>query len=91
MELDILRAEIDDVDAEMVRLFEKRMDIAAKIAEYKQKKGCAVKDPEREMRKLDALRNASREDLRDYVAELYLEIFRLSREHQTRLMERCDG
>ena len=30
-----LRQEIDEIDQEMVRLFEKRMDVSRRVAEYK--------------------------------------------------------
>lgn len=47
-ELDLLRKEINETDAEMARLFEKRMQIAKKVGEYKKKRGLSVKDKGRE-------------------------------------------
>ena len=39
MNLDELRTQIDAVDDSLVELFQKRMDIAAQIAEYKRENG----------------------------------------------------
>lgn len=91
MELDRLREEIDEIDAKLICLFEKRMDVAAKIADYKIRNGLAVLDSARENRKIEALKRICREDMAEYVSALYFEIFRLSREHQTRLMEKNNG
>ena len=35
MDLSDYRKEIDEIDEEMTRLFERRMDISVKVAEYK--------------------------------------------------------
>ena len=47
-ELETLRKRIDDIDRDMARLFESRMEAVAKVAEYKAKNGLAVYDPQRE-------------------------------------------
>ncbi len=48
MKLDALRREIDEVDGELVRLFERRMEISYEIGEYKRETGIAVTDAARE-------------------------------------------
>ena len=47
-----LRKEIDKIDKEIVRLFEERMEICKKVAEYKIANGKKVLDRERELEKL---------------------------------------
>ena len=47
-ELQEARNEISAVDAEMAKLFERRMRAAAVIADYKRKNGLSVKDEARE-------------------------------------------
>ena len=47
MDLLELRDEIDVVDRQIVELFEKRMDIASKVADYKIANGKKVFDKER--------------------------------------------
>ena len=43
-----LRQEIDEIDQEMVRLFEKRMDVSRRVAEYKIANGKKILDRGRE-------------------------------------------
>ena len=49
--LEDLRKEIDRIDAEIVKLYEERMDICGKVAEYKIETGSRVFDKERENEK----------------------------------------
>ena len=52
MDLNELRLEIDRIDDEIIRLFCARMEVAAKIGEYKKANGLPVFVPEREQEKL---------------------------------------
>ena len=54
MTLEEIRAEIDNIDAQLLPLFLRRMDCAEQVAEIKKGTGRAVFDPEREKRILDA-------------------------------------
>ena len=54
-ELEKLREEIDQIDRQMVSLFEKRMGISARVADYKIANGKKVFDKEREQEKMDAV------------------------------------
>ena len=47
-DLERYRDEIDEIDSEIVRLFEKRMKVSEEVAEYKIKTGKQVLDPARE-------------------------------------------
>ncbi len=47
-ELEISRKEINEIDEKMAELFERRMNICSKIAEYKKENGLSVRDPARE-------------------------------------------
>ncbi len=47
-ELDVLRAEIDSIDRELVKLLSRREDVAREIGLTKRKDGLKVRDPERE-------------------------------------------
>ena len=44
-DLERYRDEIDEIDSEIVRLFEKRMKVSEEVAEYKIKTGKQVLDP----------------------------------------------
>ena len=48
VDLQDLRNEIDSIDRQMTELFEKRMEISRKVAEYKINTGKKVFDKERE-------------------------------------------
>ena len=86
MDLNDYRKEIDSIDDQLITLFSRRMDIAAKIAEYKRANGLRVLDARREKEKLRDITEKTPEELRGYVASLYSLIFELSRSHQGRLL-----
>ena len=67
MELKDYRKEIDAIDAELIELFARRMDVSAGIAEYKKEHGLPALDAAREREKLRSLAEKSPEHLRDYV------------------------
>ena len=83
-----LRKEIDKIDKEIVRLFEERMEICKKVAEYKIANGKKVLDRERELEKLKVLGAfASNEFNRHGVQELFQQIMSMSRKLQYQLLE----
>lgn len=82
MDLTEYRREIDLVDAELVRLFRRRMEIAADIAKYKKQAGLPVYQPEREREKLAALEADASDEIKPYLKPLYSLLFELSRDYQ---------
>ena len=48
------RKEIDKIDEEMIKLFERRMEVCRDVADYKLKTGKPVLDRKRELEKLEA-------------------------------------
>ena len=86
MDLKDLRTEIDSIDKELISLFEKRMNTAAKIGEYKKQNDIPVYDPQREREKLAEIVSNASEDMMGYSEKLYNIIFELSRSHQRKLM-----
>lgn len=84
MDLNAYRKEIDQIDNEIVRLFQERMDVAAKIAEYKKEQGLPILQPAREREKLAEVSDKSREDMQSYMRVLYSLLFELSRTYQER-------
>ena len=53
MDLGVLRDQIDDIDKQIIRLFEERMDVAEQVARYKIGCGKPVYDPVRERSKIE--------------------------------------
>ena len=86
MDLLQLRAQIDKIDDEMVRLFQQRMAVSAEVAEYKRAKNMPVYDREREQQKLLDLTSKADERFEPYIAPLYSLIFELSRAEQERVL-----
>ena len=70
--LEELRLQLDEIDDQMVRLYEERMKVCAQVGEYKIKNGKKVLDRQREKNKLQAVaEKASSEFNKKGVRELY--------------------
>ena len=83
-----LRQEIDEIDQQMVKLFEKRMGVSAEVARYKIANGKKVFDKEREHEKLTKLKAMAHNDFnRHGVEELFQQIMSMSRKLQYELLE----
>ena len=54
LDLTQLRDKIDNIDSQIVRLFEERMAVAEKVARFKIETGKPVFDPQREKEKLES-------------------------------------
>lgn len=86
MDLSDYRQDIDEIDKELLRLFQERMDVSAKIAEYKRENSLPVLDPMREREKMASLLENTSPEFRSYTHVLYSLMFELSRSHQGRLL-----
>ena len=84
MELKDLRAEIDNIDDELVRLFGARMEIAAQIADYKKEHKLPILMPAREREKLQDVAKKATPEMANYTRVLYSMLFELSRSYQAR-------
>ncbi len=82
IDLAVLRHEIDRIDAELVTLFSKRMEVSSAVAAYKRATGMAVTDPAREAALLDRVSALSPVETADYTRTLYANILSLSRAYQ---------
>ena len=81
------RKEIDVIDKEILRLFEKRMKVCEDVAEYKIHTGKQVLDPKREQDKLDVLKNQAHGSFNSLGAqELFQQIMAISRKRQYQLL-----
>ena len=84
----VLRDEIDRIDRQMVELFEKRMEICGKVAEYKINTGKKVLDRKRELSKLQVLGDLAHSDFNKHgVTELFQQVMAMSRKLQYQLLE----
>ena len=80
MNIEYWRAEIDEVDSELLRLLNRRARLAAKVGRLKRAAGLPYIDPEREVRVLRRLQQANTGPL-DHraVAKVFRRIIRESR------------
>lgn len=81
-ELDALRGEIDRIDGEMVELFRRRMEVAGRIAAYKQAHGLPTLVPERERELLRRVAEQAGPELADYTESLFRTVMAASRSYQ---------
>ena len=89
IDLQHLRDQLDDIDSQIVHLYEKRMDICREVAEYKIENGKQVLDKEREKSKLQTLKAmASNDFYRHGVEELFEQIMSMSRKLQYQLLSK---
>lgn len=78
-----LRGELDVIDQEIVSLFEKRMKIAEKLADYKINNGKKIFDKQFEDEKVEHLRSLASTDFNKHgVEELFLQLMSMSRKLQ---------
>ncbi len=82
-DLSVTRSRIDEVDRQIVALFEKRMELALDVARYKEEVGKPVYDRVREQEKLETLSAlAHTQDNATGVRELFSQIMAISRRYQ---------
>lgn len=82
-----IREEIDDIDSQIIELYEKRMELTTEVAEYKISTGKQVLDKQREREKLDRAEAQVKDDKNRYgVRELFEQIMAMSRKRQYQLL-----
>ena len=82
MDLKDYRDQIDAIDDDLVRLFVKRMEISAKVADYKKEHNMPIHVPSREREILQDVADKAGAGLDNYARVLYSMIFELSRSYQ---------
>jgi len=92
MDLAQLRASLDEIDSNIVELFEKRMDICRQVAEDKIKTGKRILDKEREKQKIQAVSALTHTDFnKTGVSELFEQIMAISRKLQYQVVSEKGG
>ena len=82
MGLNDIRKEIDGIDDQLVKLFVKRMDLSAKVADYKKENNLPIYVPAREREILMEVAKKAGPDMDNYARVLYSMLFELSRSYQ---------
>lgn len=84
MELNDYRNQIDAVDEQLVKLFVQRMNLSAKIADYKKEHSLPIYVPGREREKLQNVAELAGAEMDNYTRVLYSMLFELSRSYQSK-------
>ncbi len=84
MDLTEIRNSIDDIDAQMVKLFCERMNLSAQVAEYKKQNNMPIFVPARERAILQKVAELSGPEYENYTRILYSTLFELSRSYQSK-------
>lgn len=86
-ELDGYRIDIDEIDSQLVKLFEKRMDVAKKVVLYKIQNGLPIYNGAREQeviqKNVNKLKN---KEYADYTQTFFNDLMEVSRELQNKVM-----
>jgi len=88
-EIEQCRKEIDEIDKELVNLFERRMDVAIRVANFKKENDLPIYDEEREpkviKKNVDNLKNKNYDLL---ARRFFLSIMELSRSLQESIIKK---
>lgn len=88
MNLDDIRKQIQAVDNQMAQLFEKRMQFANAVVEYKKQKGLPVYDAEQEVSVLErCTENVSDDTIREYYKVFVQNLMDVSKSYQERILQ----
>ncbi|MCM1185686.1 MAG: prephenate dehydratase [Lachnoclostridium sp.] len=92
MDLLELRNQLDSIDAQMVSLYEQRMEVCRQVAEFKLQNGKKVLDRQREKEKIEKVKSLTHNEFNSQgAAELFEQIMSMSRKLQYRMLEECGG
>lgn len=86
MDIKDVRKEIDQIDDQLIKLFNDRMHLSAKIADLKREQDLPVLNTRREREILTEVAAKSDPEMANYARVLYSLIFELSRSHQEKVM-----
>lgn len=83
LDISTLREEIDKVDEEIIRLFERRMDIVLNVAKYKMERNLPIFNGAREAEVIEKnLNRLKNEDYREYAEKFLNDLMSTSRQMQ---------
>ena len=87
-ELEQARAGINEIDAKMAELWEKRMNLVVQVANYKKKNGMQVFDSSREKQVIErCVQYIKNIDLQPYYVQYIQDLMDISKKYQHKLLE----
>jgi len=92
MDLLELRSQIDEIDRQIVALYEERMSVCENVARYKIETGKRIFDKAREEEKIKKVKSLTHNDFNSYgIEELFEQIMSMSRKLQYQLLAEHGG
>ena len=92
MDLSELRVQLDEIDKEIVRVYEDRMDLCRQVGEYKLETGKRILDKEREKQKIKAVSDLAHNEFnRTGISELFEQMMAISRKLQYQIINEKGG
>lgn len=86
------RKKIDEIDSQLLKLYEERMDVVAKIGKYKMENNLPVFDAAREDAKLDEVfASVKNKKYADGAAQLFITLMQASKELQEEILGIADN
>ena len=86
MDLEQTRKEINEINQQMLALFERRMQCSISVAEYKKAHQMDIFDGKREKRILEEMTDTAKKELRPYVQDFFQNLMDISKDYQTNLL-----
>ena len=86
-DLQQLRSEIDRIDTEMAELFQKRMEIVEKVAEYKKENNIETQDNTREAKVIELHIDQITDRFKSSYTKFMKQLFKISRSYQDNLRD----
>lgn len=88
-ELELLRKEIDEIDSEIIKLYEKRMGVVKSVIKYKVENNIPVLDKSREGSMLEKnLKKIENEDYKKYYQDVLNGYLKASKDMQNDLLKK---
>ena len=84
MDLSEIRQDIDRIDDQLVQLFCERMNLSAKVADYKKANNLPIYHPGRERAILQKVAEKAGPEMENYTRVMYSMLFELSRSYQSK-------
>jgi monofunctional chorismate mutase, gram positive-type, clade 2 len=86
-ELNSLREKIDKVDKQLVKLFQERMELACKVAEYKKNNSMEILNAEREEQVIEKqLNNLENKSIEEETEAFFRNVMSISRSLQRKII-----
>ena len=86
LDIDKLRNEIDDIDKQIIELFEKRMDVALNVAKYKMERNLPIFNGAEKCCYWEKLKRLKNKEYSDYAEKFLNDMMTTSREFQQSIM-----